>query len=123
MASTPLVAPVEELVCRAPRLGADDRMLLLPTRTFWWAGAAGMALVAIMARVAVLRGVGLSTAALLPETWLWWLPVLALCAVGAWFRPGGLDARAWVGIWLEYLSSPRRAVYKPIYRRGLTGWW
>lgn len=108
---------------KAPRLGTGGRYYGVPTRVVWWAGLAVAALMANMFVVAVANSTGLSTAALLPQTWLWWLPEVGLCAVGAVFRPGGLDARTWAGVWLTYLATPKRAVYKPDTRSPLAHWW
>jgi hypothetical protein len=113
----------ESLGWRAPRLGTGTRYYGVPTRVLWWAGLALAALMASMVVAAFVYDTGLSAAALLPQTWAWWLPPVALCALGAWFRPGGLDARLWLLVWLAYVATPRRTVYKPDTRSVLAHWW
>ncbi len=108
---------------RAPRLGTGGRYYGVPTRVVWWAGLAVAALMVNMVVVAFANGTGLSAAALLPQTWLWWLPEAGLCAVGALFRPGGLDAGAWASAWLAYRATPKRAVFKPDTRSLLVHPW
>jgi hypothetical protein len=107
---------------KAPRLGTGGRYYGVPVRLLWWAGLAVASLMANLVAVALANDTGLSTAALLPQTWLWWLPEAGLCAFGAWFRPGQLDARTWLLVWLVYLVTPKRAVYKPDTRSPLAHW-
>ena len=107
---------------KAPRLGTGGRYYGVPVRLLWWAGLAVAALMANLVAVAFANDTGLLTAALLPQPWLWWLPEAALCALGAWFRPGGLDARAWLLVWLQYAATPKRTVYKPDTRHPLAHW-
>jgi hypothetical protein len=108
---------------KAPRLGSGTRYYGIPTRVLWWAALAVAAILVNMVVVAFVGDTGLSEAALLPQTWLWWLPEVGVCAAGAWFRPGGLDARAWVLVWLQYVATPKRTVYKPDTRHPLAHWW
>ncbi len=108
---------------KAPRLGTGGRYYGVPARVVWWAGLAVAAIMGNMVAVAFANGTGLSTAALLPQTWLWWLPEAGLCAAGAVFRPGRLDARTWAGVWLTYCVTPKRAVYKPDTRSLLAHRW
>jgi hypothetical protein len=114
---------VAELGWKAPRLGTGARYYGVPTRLLWWVGIALAAIMLNMVVVAFTLDTGLSTAALLPQTWLWWLPEVAVCAAGALVRPGQLDARTWLMVWLSYAVTPKRSVYKPDTSHPLAHWW
>jgi hypothetical protein len=108
---------------KAPRLGTGGRYYGVSVRILWWVGLAVAAFLVNLVVVAFANRLGLSAAALLPQTWLWWFPEVGLCLVGALFRPGGLDARAWLTVWLLYVATPKRSVYKPDTRNLLAHWW
>ena len=111
----------ERLWHPVPRLDAPDRVWLLPAPQAKWLGA-GLFSGPLAAQLLAVLG-GYSPAAVwgLPVVWLVWLAGLAFGALGAFWRPGGLHVGQWLGVLVDWLLVPRRAVWKPTGRGAL--WW
>ncbi len=96
-----------------PRLDAVDKLWLLPAPLAYWlfGGLASGVIAAFIASVVL--NVPLDEAFNVPAVWLVWALAIVVSTVGAFVRPGGLDAAQWVMVLVAYRLVPRRAVWRP----------
>jgi len=97
-----------------PRLDAVDKLWLLPAPIAYWlfGGLASGVIAAFIASVVL--NVPLEDAFNVPAVWLVWALGLVVATIGAFVRPGGLDAAQWVTVLAAYSLVPRRAVWQPV---------
>jgi hypothetical protein len=107
------VAAEERLWHAVPRLDAPDRLWLLPAPQAKWLGAGLFSGPLVAQLLASVGGYGPTAVWGLAPVWAVWLVGLALGAVGAFWRPGGLHAGQWASVLVDWLLVPRRAVWRP----------
>ena len=97
-----------------PRLDAPDRLWLLPLPVAKWLGAGLVTGPLVEYGYATVYALPLDQGWNEPLVWLVWALAGVLAAIGAFVRPGGLDAAQWVTVLAAYSLVPRRAVWRPL---------
>lgn len=103
----------ERLFHSVPRLDAPDRVWLVPVPIAKWLAAGALSGPAAATLTALSTGIPEPDAWSLPAVWAVWAAGLVVSVVGAFVRPGGLHAAAWLSAWADYLLRPRRATWRP----------
>ena len=98
---------------QVPRLDACDRLWLLPLPVAKWLGGGLATGPLVEYGYATLYGLPLDQGWNEPLVWLIWAFALVGAAIGAFVRPGGLDAAQWGAVLVAYMLVPRRAVWRP----------
>ena len=96
-----------------PRLDAPGRIWLLPAPLAKWLAVGVFSGPAASYVLAFWHDLAAADTWSLPAVWLVWAVGLLLSLVGAFVRPGGLHAAAWLAAWMDYALRPRRAVWRP----------
>lgn len=104
----------DALTHMTPRLDAPDRVWLIPLPVAKWLVAGGLSGPVADTVYAALHGSSHAAAWNEPVVWLVWVVGLVLSCVGAFVRPGGVDAVRWLAVYVDYLLVPRRAVWCPV---------
>jgi hypothetical protein len=94
-----------------PRLDTPDKLWLLPAPVAKWLGA-GVSSGPVLAQWFVFFG-GQTPEGVwsLPVVWLVWLAGMLVGALGAFWRPGGLNVAQWPAVLVDWTLVPRKTVW------------